>query len=333
MSRKRYLLVRSFYTIILIWLMLTLIFFFLRLMPGSYVDVISARALMGQEELEILKEKWGLDEPLLTQYFKYVINLIQLDAGTSFQTQEPVWDTVKWPIFNSFILVAPGITFAYLIGVVSGTFAGMKRGSMFEKYFTMGMISFGTIPAFVSSIVLIIVVSVHFNLLPVSGMVSPDTYLRIGTDERWRWYLTWDFVLHYILPFSAIVIKRMYSPMLIMRTSVVEVLGQDFIEYYRVTGRSTAQMSKHIGKHSILPILTIYPIDLAQALGGLILIEVVFNWPGIGPELLDAVIARDFPVITFLFFIIATYIILANFLVDILYGVIDPRVTVGEGSE
>jgi peptide/nickel transport system permease protein len=113
-----------------------------------------------------------------------------------------------------------------------------------------------------------------------------------------------------------------------MRTSVVETLGQDFSFYHRMTGMPKFQRMANIAKHSSLPVITVYPATMTRAIGGLVLIETVFNWPGIGFALVQAVLARDFPVVQFVFIVIAAFVISANFLVDVLYARIDPRVGV-----
>jgi peptide/nickel transport system permease protein len=136
--------------------------------------------------------------------------------------------------------------------------------------------------------------------------------------------------MHYILPFTAVFLRYLYLPSLIMRTSIVEVLDQDFVLYQRLVGRSKLNRLRQLAKHASLPVLTIYPISMTQAISGLILIETVFNWPGLGFELFKAILNRDFPVLQFVFFIIAVFIIISNFLIDILYGVIDPRVSIDD---
>jgi peptide/nickel transport system permease protein len=117
-----------------------------------------------------------------------------------------------------------------------------------------------------------------------------------------------------------------------MRTSVVEVMGQDFIYYHKVTGLPYISKLKHIGKHAILPVITLYPVSMTRAISGLVLIELVFNWPGIGFALVQGVLQRDFPVVQFVFFITAAMVVIANFGVDLLYGIIDPRISV-EGDD
>jgi len=125
-----------------------------------------------------------------------------------------------------------------------------------------------------------------------------------------------------------VVCRYLFIPSLIMRTSVVEVMGQDYTEYHRLTGLPTAKRLRHVAKHASLPVITIYPVSLARALGGLVLVETVFNWPGIGFTLVEAVLGRDYPVVQFVFFVVAAFVIISNFLIDLLYGVIDPRIRV-----
>jgi len=226
-------------------------------------------------------------------------------------------------IFNTFILVAPAMTFTYLLGVVIGTVAGSKRGSLFERFGTVPVIGIGSSPAFFTAIILIVVFASWLNLFPTSGMLSP------GSTEELAWwepYFTRDFGIHYILPFAAVVCRYLFIPTLIMRNSVVEVMGEDFTEYYRLTGLPTMTRLRHVAKHASIPVITIFPVSLARALGGLVLIETVFNWPGIGFTLVEAVLARDYPTVQFVFFIVAAFVIISNFIVDLVYGVIDPRI-------
>ena len=114
-----------------------------------------------------------------------------------------------------------------------------------------------------------------------------------------------------------------------MRTSVVEVSGQDFAYYHRVKGLAKSTQLHHIMKHASLPVITLFPVSMTRAIGGLVLVELVFNWPGVGSFLVDAVLFRDFPVVQFVFFLVAIWVILGNYVVDIVYGIIDPRVAVG----
>ena len=329
MSRVRYMASRTIQTVFLLFLLLTFLFLFFRLLPGSFLDIMAFQGA-SDETIEALRQKWRLDEPLYVQYYHYIINFISGDIGQSRQFQIPVWQYVSMKIFNSFILAAPAITGSYIIGVLLGGYLGSKRGSKLEKYGIVPFILAGSFPSFFMAIMLIIVVAGHLNLVPTSGMFGFQNAYTGDGYPWWRPYLTKDFAIHYVLPFTTIVLRYSYLPTLIMRTNVVEVLGQDFFFYHRITGLPGSKRLGRLIHHAILPIVTLYPISLTRAIGGLVVIEIVFNWPGIGYALLQSVFARDYPVVQFVFFLIAAFVIIANFAVDILYGYIDPRVTVGE---
>lgn len=330
MSRKRYIAMRIVQMVVLLWAVITILFIGFRSMPGSFeAQMIFSGA--SQETIEAFRAKWGLNQPLHVQYWRYITNFVQGDVGNSVANGIPVLQYVRLKIFHSFILVAPGVTTAYLLGVPLGALFGRMRGSTFENWGQVPVIFMGSFPSFFTAIGLIIIFAGTLNWFPTSGMLSYGG----GFDPNapwWKVYTSEDFAMHYILPFTAVVIRYLYIPTLIMRTSVVEVLGQDFTFYHRITGISRFDQTKHLTRHSILPVVTLYPISMTRAIGGLVLIEKVFNWPGIGTALVDAVLSSDYPVVQFIFFLVAAFVIIANFLIDILYGVIDPRVSVEEGT-
>lgn len=327
MSRYRYFLSRTVQTVVLIWLVLTFLFFLFRLMPGDYTDIMIYRGA-SPETIAAFKDSWGLNDPLYVQYVSYLRNMVTLDAGISFRTRQPVWDYVQMRIFNSFILVAPAITFVYLLGSGIGAFLGSKRDTLVEKGGLSSLIFFGTFPEFFVAIILVIVFASWLGFFPTSGMITVG--LLAEFDAWWQPYLTRDFLLHYILPFSAIVLRFTYLPTVLMRTNVVEVKDQDFIKYYRITGLPASDRLRNLAYHASLPVITMYPITMTRALSGMVLIEMVFNWPGIGYALVQAVLAQDLPVVQFVFAVTAVFVILSNFVIDVLYGVIDPRISIDE---
>jgi len=314
--------------VILLFLLITFLFFFFRLLPGSYLDVMSVQGA-SHASIVALKHKWGLDQPLYVQYYRYMTNFVTGNVGVSREFHVSVLKYVQMRIFNSLLLAAPAITVAYIIGGVLGGYMGSRRGSKIERHGIVPLIFAGSFPAFFMGIVLIIFFAGQLNWVPTGGMVGFQNPYANSSAAWWQQYLTWDFALHYILPFGTIVLRYAYLPTLIMRTNVVEVLGQDFFFYHRITGLTSTQRFRRLVHHAILPIVTLYPISLTRAIGGLVVIEMVFNWPGIGFSLVQAVFARDYPVVQFVFFLIAAFVIVANFGIDILYGYIDPRVTIG----
>lgn len=331
MSRVRYFAVRTVYTIVVLWIVISFLFVLFRLMPGD-PTVLMAEAGAGEEATREFYEKWGLDEPLYVQYYLYMMNLLTGDLGQSFHYNQPVSSFVAQRMFNSFILAAPAITAGYVIGSIWGTIIGSKQGTKFDRYGITAAIFIGTIPIFFLSILAVILFSSHLGVFPTGGMHSADFLANFDSDRWWASYLTGDFLWHYTLPFAVIAFRYTYLPTLLMRTSVVEVKEEGFSFYFRATGLPTVRRLAHLARHASLPVITFYPLSLTRAIGGLVLVEFVFNWPGIGIALVNAVFFRDFPVIMAVFMAVAAFILFGNFLVDIVYGIVDPRVTVGEGG-
>ncbi len=329
MSQIQYVLRRSVVTVGLIFLAMTALFFFFRLMPGDFTSVV-AESGADQETLDQVRANWGLDQPLYVQYYQYIGNMLTLDAGNSFQFGGSVWDVTQDRLLNSFVLVAPAITAAYLVGSVIGGVLGRYQDTMLDRWGVSSVVLIGASPAFFTGILLIIVFADFGNIFPSSGMVSTDVARALGDTNPLSIYTTTSFWHHYILPFSTIFIAYLYLPTLIMRTNVVEVSNQGFMYYHRMKGVDTIGQIRHLIKHSSLPVITLYPVSMTRAIGGMVLVEVVFNWPGIGNLLVQAVLARDLPIIQFVFFLVVVWVIIGNFVIDLLYSVIDPRVRVDE---
>jgi len=326
MTKVRYLGFRIVQTVFVLWLVLTLLFLFFRLLPGDFTSLMTYQG-SSPEAIAAFKEKWGLNDPLYVQYYRYMMNFIQFDVGTSVRFREPVWGLVSRKILNSFILIGPAITFSYILGSGLGAVLGTIRDSLTERYVVIAVLFLGSIPSFAMGLLLIIVFATQLDWLPTSGMISPGTVVELRGEPWWRMYFTVNFAKHYILPFSAVVLRYLFLPVLIMRTSVIEVRNQDFFTYHRLTGLRRSKRLRHLARHASLPVITMYPISMTRAIGGLVLIEIVFNWPGIGAFLVESVIFRDVPTVQFVFFLVAAFIIISNLIIDLLYSVIDPRVS------
>jgi peptide/nickel transport system permease protein len=324
MSRASYILKRSLITVALIYIVATVLFFAYRLMPGSYLTFI-AQSGASAETLQNLK-------PLHVQYFRYVSNMLHGNFGRSLRYNQPVLELTLPKIFNSFILIGPGIVTAYLIGSVLGAVMGNNRGSKLEEYNIVLITAIGMTPSFVTGILLILVFSSWLGIFPSSGVLSISARNQLAQAGFIEKYTSMSFLKHYVLPFSTIVIRYVYFPSLIMRTSVIEVSNQDFMYYHRMKGLAKSTRVRRLMKHASLPVLTMFPISMTRAIGGLVIIETVFNWPGIGALLVSSVLRRDYPVIQFLFLLTATWVIIGNYVIDLLYGVIDPRVSVEDGG-
>jgi peptide/nickel transport system permease protein len=327
MSRARYLAARALLTVFLLFVVLSLLWLLFQLFPGGYRAVLLAQGA-SPEAVAAFERRWGLNQPLYIQYLTYIKNFLSGNMGTSFQTGEPVWDFVKVKIFNTFILAAPAIIVAYLIGSVLGAVFGFERGSRFERGGLIFSLFAGSFPSFFLAMLAVIVFSGILDIFPPNGMVGPETYIQV---EAWyEVYFTRDFLYHYTLPFLTIVTRYYFLPTIMMRTSVVEVANQEFMYYHKVSGFPFTEKIKRLIRHASLPVITLYPVSLTQSISGLVLIEAVFNWPGIGNTIVISVFNRDFPVLIFLFFLTSAFVIIANFVVDVVYTLVDPRITIGD---
>ncbi|MFC6724097.1 ABC transporter permease [Halobium palmae] len=324
MSRLSYYGQRVVMSILLVFAIATFLFFSFRLMPGDYATLLLQQGA-SPEQVESVRESWGLNDPLYVQYLRWMFNMFTGDAGTSRQFSRPVVEVVGTAVRNSMILALPGVLVAFVIGSLYGALMGIKPGSRFERYGIIPPNLVGTTPDFFIAILLVYVFASTLGLFPTGSMLSIEAQKSVS---GWRIYTTGSFWYHYVLPFSTVVIKYMYYPAMVMRGSVVEVRNQEFATYQRLLGLSSWTRFKHLMKHASLPVITVLPSVTARAISGLVLIEIVFNWPGVGALLFNSVIARDTPVIQFLFLLVAIWIVLGNFVVDVFYTLIDPRITV-----
>lgn len=327
MSQAKYIVKRTIITAILIYLVASALFLFFRFMPGDYSSILLQQGL-GPDQIATLERKWGLNEPLHVQYINYIGNLLSADMGDSFVYGMGVWELVRPRMVNSFILIAPAVTMSYIIGGILGAAMGNNRGTRLEKNGVVIISVFKTVPVFLSGIILLTIFSGQLDIFPSSGMLSTGVSRELSGEPFYAMFGQTDFWMHYLLPFVTVMTFFITLPSLIMRTNVVETLGQDFLYYHRITGLNRTLRFKKLIKHASLPVITLYPVSMTRALGGMVLAEVVFNWPGIGKLLVDSVLARDYPVVQFVFIIAAVWVILGNYVIDILYSVIDPRVTI-----
>jgi len=327
MSSVTYLVKRTAQTVFLLFVVLTFLFFLLRLMPGSFTSVLLAEGA-SEEAIAAFEAKWGLNQPLYVQYYQYLRNFVTLDMGHSLQTGEPVWEYVQMRVFNTLLLGVPAITLSYVLGTLFGSYMGFNKGSMTERSGLISVLFVGSFPSFFLAMVMVIVFAGILDIFPTGGLASVQ---RLTSEMPWyEMYLSTDFLWHWTLPAATVVLRYLFLPTTTMRTSLTEVSDQEFMFYHEISGLPSTDQLRRLIRHSILPVITLYPISIAQSMSGLVLIETVFNWPGIGYTIVQAVFARDFPVLMFLFFITAALVIVSNFIVDIVYMYIDPRISLEE---
>jgi peptide/nickel transport system permease protein len=311
----RFLVKRLLHTVVVLFGVLVVVFALLQLVPGDPVRVALGTRFT-QESYDALREASGLDRPLLVQFFAYVGNALTGNLGVSFRSGEPVTLILLDRLPATVSLGLAGITIALLIAFPLGTWAALRRGSAADGGIR-AVSQFGvSIPDFWLGLMLIIVFSTVLGLLPPSGYVP-------FTEDPWGW------LRRVILPGLAVGVVSGSIMTRYVRAAVLDVAGSNYVRTARSKGlpRRTV-IGRHVMRNALVPILTVAGVQAATMLGGLIVIEVVFAWPGLGRLVFDAVAARDYPVVQGTVLLIALIFLLINLLVDILYAVVDPRIRV-----
>ena len=301
---------------------LTLLFVIFRVAPGDPASMYLLEG-MTPEERQALIQRLGLDQPWYIQYFEFLQQLLVFDMGTSYRYGEPVYDIIAVKFWNTILLMGPAFLLAYTIGVAAGAFIGWVRGTVKEEAGVVLTLIARSSPEFWLGIILLMIFSYGLGWFPSSGMRAPG----FQAEVFWHRYLAWDFLHHLFLPLLTGVIFYMATPALLMRSSMIQVLDQDFIEIKKAEGLPEyIILYKHAARNSILPITTVVALVVGISLGGSLVIETVFSWPGMGREMVESVLFNDYAIAQMIFFLMGSVVIFMNFVADLAYVYLDPRV-------
>ncbi|WP_290814813.1 ABC transporter permease [Halovivax sp.] len=323
MGKAHFVVRRVLQLLVTFWAVGTALFLMFRLMPGDPTSYFVS-GQMTQEARQRIIESYGLHEPLHVQYVRFLENALTLNFGQSFHTHEPVRAVIWTYLPNTLLLMLTAFIVAYAFGITAGVFTGWYRGTRGEKATVVTALAARSMPTFWVGLIVLWIFGAWLDVIPMSGMRSPGA----GFEETGFVEATLDLLYHLVAPAAVLAFYYMGYPLLIMRSSMLEVLSEDFIDVCRAKGLSErAIMFKHAARNALLPIVTASAIALGYAVGGAVLIETVFGWPGIGREMVRAVLRRDFPVAQGTFMVLAATVIIMNFVADLAYGYLDPRVT------
>jgi len=319
---KKYVARRLGELVLTYWAFLTILFLLFRQLPGDPTSVYLQDG-MDPEAREQMLERFGLDQPLHEQYFDYVGRLLNGDFGLSFHFGDPVSEILWIKFWNTIFLMGTAFAIAYFLGILIGAFLGWVRGSDKERLGIFLTLIARSSPEFWIGIIVLAVFAFRLGWFPAGGMRTPGA----ETATFWDRYFAWDFVYHMVLPVVTGVIYYMTTPVLLMRSSMINVLDEDFIRLKKAEGYPTwVILYKHAARNSILPMMTVVAIVIGITLGGSLIIETVFNWPGMGRAMVNAVQRNDYPLAQAVFFVMGSAVILMNFVADLAYVYLDPRV-------
>jgi peptide/nickel transport system permease protein len=319
-----YILKRTLFALITLFVAISLNFVLFRAIPGNAVSALRCRNCTPQFRAALTKQ-YGLDKPKWQQYTIYLDNLAHGNLGTSIVDERPVWDDIKQPLLNSMPMIVAGTVFSIVIGIITGVIAAWRRGTFWaDKSNTWTALAMYAAPTQWIGILVIFYIALPLNL-PVAGIES-NTLNVFGNASTWE--VIKDRTAHLILPALTLGIGLYGEYSLIVRSSMLETLGEDYVLTARAKGlKNWAIVWRHALRNAMLPLVTLIALSLGYILAGQIVVEDVFSYPGIGLATIDAINQRDYPVLQGLFLLLTVAVILANFIADLLYFKLDPRVT------
>ena len=297
---------RLFYSLLSLFVLSLTIFFFVRVTGDPAALLVEPGA--SDDDIAAIHQQFGLDKPLWVQYGLFMANLLRGDFGQSFYYQTPVADLYFDRLPNSLLLAAVAMAFSLIVGIPTGILAAVRVGRFWDSAGKLFALLGLSLPSFFVGLVLILVFSVYLGWLPSSGSGG---------------------VLHILMPAFALGWYFAASHMRLTRSSMLEVLGSEYIKLARLKGLpQSLVIAKHAFKNALIPVLTLAGINLVLMINVAVVVETVFAWPGIGRLLYEGISFRDFPVVQGVVIMGGTMIVAVNLLVDIAYAVIDPRIRV-----
>jgi ABC-type dipeptide/oligopeptide/nickel transport system permease component len=321
--RADYVIKRGFFALVTIFVAITINFFLFRVLPGNAVTNLARVPQSSPQLRHALTVQFGLDKPKWEQYFIYLKQLLHGNMGVSFAVQQPVSHLLLTDLRNTIPMVTVGTLAAVVVGVFTGVLSAWRRGSAPDHISTNLAIFFYAFPTqWLGMMLLILFAGVG---LPVAGMVNPNA--GVFYSEPF-WQHLGDIGQHMILPAATLMLTAYGSYTLVVRSSLLETLGEDYVLTARAKGLPVRRIVwRHAVRNALLPMVTLIALDLGYIVGGAVLIEVIFSWPGIGESMYTAITQRDYPMLQGGFLILTVSVIALNFLSDLVYFRLDPRIS------
>ena len=306
-----------------LWVIVTIIFLLFRLGPGNPLASLIDTTFTAEQAAATLA-RWGLDRPLGEQYIIYIGNLLRGDLGDTFKYPgKSVIDILREDLPNTLYLTLTSLLLAYLIGTIGGVILAARRGSNFEKGGVFFTLLTRSAASFWVGMILLAIFAFRLRWFPSSGIGGAGTIY----SSEWEKLASPEFWRHMALPTFTLALFLLGLPQLLMRSNMLDVLDQDYVTMSRLAGYSERRvMVQTAARNALLPVLTALTIGIGYSIGGNVVLENVFAWPGLGRTLVRAVSQHDYPLAQGAFFIIAVIMVTLNFLADVLYTLLDPRI-------
>ncbi len=314
----RYLTNRILQALLMIWLSTVGVFTLVHLMPGGVLAAFANNPTLTPQTRQAIIHALGLDKPLLTQYLTWLFALLHGNLGNSFNNGQPVLSLIGAHFPPTLELMGAGYVMSLVFSLTVGVLSAVRRYSWIDYVLTFFAYAGIAMPVFWLAVMLILVFSVHWHFFPVQGynsLINPS----LGSNLH-----------HLVLPGITLATFFVARWSRYIRSSTLEVMGQDFVRTARAKGLGNARvLLGHILRNALIPFVTVFGLDIGAVVGGAVITETIFAWPGMGRLFFDSLTYRDFPVVLGVLVISATVVILANLLADLAYGLLDPRIELG----
>lgn len=320
MKTLDFILRRLFKAVIVIIGVIILNFLLIQLAPGDPATVMAGEAGAGDEEfIAQLREQFGLDQPTYIQLWNYLSGVLGGDLGFSYRNNLPVLDLILDRLPATLLLTGSAFLFSLVVGVAFGVIAAWRRGTVIDSVVMTSALFFYAAPLFWVALMAVLVFSINLGWLPPFNMETIGAgYTGLGRVV--------DIALHLVLPTVTLGLFFAALYARLTRATMLEVMGQDFVKTARAKGVPKPRiMRRHVLRNAMLPVFTFASMQAGQLVGGAVLTETVFAWPGIGRLMFDALLSRDYPVLLGVFLVTAAVVVLVNLLADLLYRFVDPR--------
>lgn len=315
-----YLLRRIAAAVPLVFGVLTLTFFMVRLAPGDPASLYISGDI-SPAFAEQLRHSFGLDQPLHVQYVQWLFSTVRGDFGISFSKHAPVFDVIMDTLPRTLLLTSAALALNFIIGIGLGIAAAVRRGGFQDHALGILSLFLYSMPEFWLGLMLILGLSLQIPIFPASGMHSPLASYLPAFDYAM------DVLQHMVLPVFVLGIASAAATGRYMRGSLLEVINQDYVRTARAKGvREAVVLTRHALRNALLPIITLFGLSLPFLLGGAVIVETVFGWPGMGKLAVDAIFTRDYPMIIACTFVAGCTVIAGNLISDVLYAIADPRI-------
>ncbi|MEM4876834.1 MAG: ABC transporter permease [Sulfolobales archaeon] len=317
---KAFLVRRAFSSVITFIAIITIVFLLAR-MTGDPLAELENDPRISPATIAAIRASFGLDKPLYHQYLSYLLNLFKGDFGHSFHYKEPVMSVIIQKLPYTLALLIPSITLSNYLAYLIGVEIGWRRGSKLDSVFMSISMFIRSTPYFWLAIMFLYVFSVVLGVTPLFGAVTPG--------KRFEWSLDWlvDYLWHYALPFTVLTLRGFLAELIYVRNVTVDVLAEDFVVTAVAKGLPDKYVKRrYVARNAMLPIVTVLGMRYAFIIDGAILTETVFSYPGTGRLVYEAIFNRDFWLLQGAVVILAASVIIVNFIIDVLYSYLDPRV-------